>query len=97
MFYTFQQNNSGGRFRGPQYVCVEANSLQEAEERFDELDLDRSYCECCGPRWPTAWDEDELTETPTVYGEPLESRQGEWLVYYLNGEMRSNLQVPEGE
>lgn len=31
MFYTFVQNNSGGRYVGPECVCVEGNSLTEVE------------------------------------------------------------------
>lgn len=89
MFYTFRQMNSGGFLRGPEYVCVEADTLAEADERFDELNLDQSFCACCGPRWNGAWCEDDLTEEPTYLGSPLSEMASSWVVYTKDGEMLS--------
>ena len=90
MFYTFVQNNSGGRYVGPECVCVEGNSLTEVEQRFDDFGPDRSFCECCGPRWSGPWDSDELTETPTLWGEPLENSGRQYVIFYLDGNMTSS-------
>jgi hypothetical protein len=87
MFYTFRQNNSGGSFRGPVLVCVECDSLNQADEALIER-LPRSAltsCDCCGPRWSCAYDEDLLTEYPTYLGDPLTESGRDWVVYYREG------------
>jgi hypothetical protein len=83
MFYTIDQNNSGGRFAIDYeagitcYVIVEADNAIEANERAEQIGIyfegveDGYDCECCGDRWYTAH-EDDAKETPTVYGEPPE-------------------------
>ena len=79
MFYTFSQNNSGGSFyvdhRGgiSEFVIIEAESADQANERAEEIGLyfdgcDIGYdCECCGDRWHQA-DEYDGTGNPEVYG-----------------------------
>jgi hypothetical protein len=84
MFYTFEQNNSGGYYLGPEYLVVEANSTEEANRRFEDFDPDMSYCDCCGPRWSEAWSEKLLTEVPTVWGRPLENSGNQYVVFYLD-------------
>ena len=89
MFYTFRQNNSGGYFSGPVLVCVECDSLNEANVQLEHHGLQFGFlgssCDCCGPRWAPAWDEDSLTETPTHYGDPLSESGTSWAVYYRDG------------
>lgn len=87
MFYTFNQNNSGGSFDyNPSagishYVIVEADNLSEAVERAKGIGLyfngveDFYDCECCGDRWYEPWSDDG-TETPTVYGESVDTFTG---------------------
>lgn len=83
MFYTFNQNNSGGSFeldtaRGiSHYVIVEADDTLEAEylaERiglyFDGIDKGQD-CECCGDRWHRPWDDG--TEVPSIYEKDVSS------------------------
>lgn len=86
MFYTFRQNNSGGYFSGPVLVCVECDSLDQAN---DQAELNGicfgSSCDCCGPRWSTAYDEDSLTETPTYYGDLLTETGVSWVIHYKDG------------
>lgn len=110
MFYSFRQNNSGGSFdvdsSVAQYVIIEAQNARKANAiasskgiYFDGVD-NGSDCECCGDRWYPA-DDFDGTETPTVYGKPVESYEpsysftspGEPLihVYYLNGEKKTIL------
>ena len=81
MFYTFNQNNSGGNFvidhdRGISiYVVVECDSHDEANSVGESIGLyfgGGGDCHCCGDRWSRAWD--DLDEVPSVYGEPVEGR-----------------------
>lgn len=85
MYYTFNQNNSGGSFRFDEthgithFVIIEANSVSEACERAESIGIyfngceDGRDCDCCGDRWSTPWNEDG-SEYPEVYGKnPRES------------------------
>jgi hypothetical protein len=82
MFYTFYQNNSGGFLDGPEYIIIEADSAEKANDiaesetpvYFDGCahDID---CKCCGDRWYRAW-VDDGTETPMVYGNELDWDRG---------------------
>ena len=72
MFYTYNQNNSGGSFdynpdKGiSHYVIIEANSIDEANCIAENIGIyfngvdDGSDCDCCGDRWhpyPSSHDE----------------------------------------
>jgi len=82
VFYTFDQNNSGGGYDndrtrgiGP-IVVIEAASNNEANRQAEEIGLyfdgvDRGDdCECCGDRWyrVSEWNAGEV---PTRYGSAL--------------------------
>lgn len=79
-FYTITQNNSGGYFdhnpeKGIGYgLCVEAIDVKDAESRIRRIINnypESGSCPCCGNRWSIyIWDEDG-TEEPSMYGEPL--------------------------
>lgn len=83
MFFTFIQNNSGGRFDidhdVSKYVIIEADSADEAnqiaEDRagiyFDGCESGAD-CDCCGDRWYRQWGADEGTAQPEIYGQPAE-------------------------
>jgi len=87
MFYTFNQNNSGGSFViSPQdrisiYVVIEASDADHANQLAEEKGLyfdgceNGSDCECCGDRWSRAW-ESSGTEVPELYGKPIISGLG---------------------
>jgi hypothetical protein len=93
MFYTFNQNNSGGGFdmdkaRGiGSAVVIEADSPSHANERAEEIGLyfdgveEEIDCECCGDRWYRAWESG--TDRPTYYGEEL-TLLGEGEVFYVH-------------
>lgn len=77
-FYTFNQNNSGGRFVYDErlglsvYVIVEAHNSVDVLQRAENIGIyfDPGClidCECCGSRW-SEYDATEATGTPTVYG-----------------------------
>ena len=76
-FYTFNQNNSGGFYKGPAlYVIVEADAYYEAnliaEDNgvyFDGIEKDID-CSCCGNRWYRTRSYNE-TNRPEISGEPV--------------------------
>ncbi|WP_145398576.1 DUF7296 family protein [Paracoccus sulfuroxidans] len=76
MFYTFNQNNTGGAFDLTEalthFVIVEAESADEANAKlialggyFDGCSIGRD-CWCCGDRWYPAR-EGEGSDAPEVY------------------------------
>ena len=82
MFYTYQQNNSGGEFshvpdKLSHCVVVEANSAGEANQRllalggyFDGVSEDRD-CDCCGDRWYPCSESDGAGVPSLCGGTPL--------------------------
>jgi hypothetical protein len=80
MFYTYDQNNSGGFFvldsDVTHYVIIEADSHEEANQRAEGVGLYFDGCSkgldcgCCGDRWSEAWS-DEGDPEPMIYGEPV--------------------------
>lgn len=87
MFYTYDQNNSGGGFevdeeRGiSHFVIVEADSAEEADSRAEGIGIyfDDGYeidCECCGSRWNPSYGSGD--EVPEVYGDPAETHRSKW-------------------
>lgn len=95
-FYPFRQNNSGGRFYGPTYVIIEAQSATEANdlagEKADVYFSGRGDCECCGRRWYEV-DEDDGCDVPSLLkGAPIDTFEDTWAdpkyyvkVYYFEG------------
>lgn len=95
MFYTFNQNNSGGSFDFneelgiTQYVVIEASN-HEAANLYMESIIDG---DCCGERWSQVWSTDG-DETPSIYGESVKLFGGSYFikkgycicVHYLNGD-----------
>jgi len=100
MFYTFNQNNSGGHFMhisslGIGFaVVVEADSADEANMLAEDIGIyfkgcdDERDCSCCGDRWSRVWGDSDGTETPTMYGKGDPVRGG-WgipsYIHYKNG------------
>lgn len=85
MFYTYDQNNSGGSFDFDatagitHHVIIEANSADEANEKAQIIGLyfdGYGDCSCCGNRWyeQTTW-YDWGDEVPSLYGQPLKMSQ----------------------
>lgn len=77
MFFTYDQNNSGGGFdRNDAVACnviIEADNASEADARAEEIGIyfDDDYsidCPCCGTRWSRAWSDDSGKETPQIQG-----------------------------
>lgn len=82
MFYTYNQNNSGGHFHYDNtngithFVIIEAPDSIAANERAEKIGLyfngcQKGYdCDCCGDRWyPTS--EYHGDNEPSVYGQPV--------------------------
>ncbi len=61
MFFTYQQNNSGGYYEiddtVAQVVIIEADSPEEANERASDIGIFSYWsCECCGERFSSKSD-----------------------------------------
>ena len=72
-FYTFSQNNCGVLI-GPEYIIIEADSSDDANEIAEEHGIYFNGCQtgddcgCCGDRWAQATKYD-ATEKPEIYSE----------------------------
>lgn len=97
MFFTYNQNNSGGWFdeQVGHYVIIEADNAEQADERAQGVGVyfnSEQDCECCGSRWYPAY---EGSPTPQVYGRSPEDhcRKGGWpfpsiVVHYADGTVK---------
>lgn len=93
MFYTFDQNNSGGYYEKSNgistHVIIEANSSDEANEIAEDKGVyfngvaDGIDCECCGDRWYRV-NEYDGTAVPMVYNDN-EVQYYNVVIYYANG------------
>jgi len=100
-FYTYDQNNSGGRFSNSEkegiseYVIIEAMDAKHANTRAEEIGIYFDGCEtgndcsCCGDRWYTA-NESDGSDVPSIYGKPLADMEKSYFqeccfVHYLDG------------
>lgn len=77
MFYTISQNNVRGfNIKNEvvgDYLIVEADSLDEAENRILDITLNNDdYCECCGSRWDGEIHNKEGTISPHIYDTELD-------------------------
>lgn len=78
MFYTFNQNNSGGSFvtndKLCPYVIIEAEDIDQANKLAENIGIyfngvrAEIDCSCCGDRWWPQWHEDDGDETPQIFG-----------------------------
>lgn len=99
MFYTFVQNNSGGRTRKTpsldRYVVVEARSADEANQIAESLGIyfdgveGKKDCPCCGDRWDRTYEE-AGTGRPSIWGDPLtdedvRDKASELIIHYADG------------
>ena len=68
-FFEFRQNNSHGKFFGPNFVFVQAPNAQEAN-RLAELNGVHfaGGCKCCGPRWSPVNEENAHESVPLRRG-----------------------------
>jgi len=100
MFYTYNQNNSGGIFdindRVGQYVIIEADNCEKANEKaetvgiyFDGCDNDTD-CSCCGDRWHRNYEEGN--KQPQIYGKTIKEYKDD-LDYYLDYYIGPNLVI----
>lgn len=71
-WYSYDQTNSGGEWRGPKVVHIEADDAAAADRRalaigiyFDGCALGRD-CGCCGDRWYPAGEHRSSAERPAV-------------------------------
>ncbi|QHZ51156.1 DUF7296 family protein [Paenibacillus larvae] len=81
MYFTFNQNNSGGFFiendEVCEYVIIEAETAEQANKKAEEIGIyfdgcSTGYdCPCCGDRWDAQYSDDKGTEEPEIYGVPV--------------------------
>jgi hypothetical protein len=73
MFYTYRQNNTGGRWlkEFPHYVIVEADTGMEANQIASDngVDFEDTGCTTCGPRWSPKEEWEQGFEVPSIYSE----------------------------
>ena len=79
-FFTFRQNNSGGRFRYDknltETVVIEAINAADANAKAEALGIyfdgveGGSDCQSCGDRWDRVYDSDG-TDKPMYYGDEI--------------------------
>ena len=95
MFYTFRQNNSGGRFdfqpdKGiGRFVIVEAKTRQAAIQRAERIGLyfdgcrNGRDCYCCGDRWQR-YHADDPTKRPSIDDVRLPARPYRFTSRYVS-------------
>lgn len=76
LWFTFNQNNSGGYFiendEVDHYVMIQAPSAKDAMQKADDIFSGNSdFCECCGERWHVSISDNDGSELPEVYGESI--------------------------
>lgn len=87
MFYTFRQNNSGGKFKIDKaikhYVVIEADNAEKANTIVNYVGIyfngveDGYDCPCCGDRWYKV-DESDAKKKPTLYGKDITKYVEDW-------------------
>ena len=87
MFYTFNQNNSGGHFDHNtnirHHVIVEGNGRDDIIRRAELIGIyfdgysEGLDCDCCGDRWYKPWDDADLDTVPSLYGKPVTVRDND--------------------
>ena len=87
-FYKAWQNNSGGYLiindDVSMYLVIEESSLERANKKLKEVTKNYSdYCECCGPRWDTLDEHDEIKTLDEVIPEFYFGMLSEELSYVL--------------
>lgn len=79
-WYTYRQNNSGGRFKGPAlFVFVEALNAAHANQIAETAGVyfdGEGDCQCCGYRWDRAR-EDSGQPEPTLEPDDWSRKQAE--------------------
>lgn len=96
---SFNQNNSGGYYIQNEdvsaLVCIQGKSLAQIKRKAESLfSGNDSYCECCGERWGTWVDEDDMMDEPYYYNKPLKDSfdtydNGSYAtLHFHNGEVR---------
>lgn len=79
-WFHFPQNNSGGYFieddEVGEDVYIQAPTAEVAIKKAEELfEYKSDFCDCCGERWYYDVEDDDGTEIPKKYGEPLENHK----------------------
>jgi hypothetical protein len=89
-FWSYRQNNSGGKFhindKVTILVVIEAPDPEYADflfERNTGVNIDsHPYCECCGERWNNAWGEGNDQPSSRFSGDPI-IKEDEYLTCWV--------------
>jgi hypothetical protein len=97
-FFTFRQNNSYGKWIGPEFIIIEAYSAEQANTIAEECGIyfdgcrTGQDCPCCGDRWNSQYSDNEGTEVPEIYGEHYSNYKSYFqdkeicvVIHYLDG------------
>lgn len=92
-FYTQIQNNSGGYFVNNEkagvgrIIVIEAKDAAQHWRVLEGISYSCpgffDFCDCCGERWSDWMCDEDGTETPEVYGQPLQEYLNETGKRYL--------------
>ena len=94
LWFTFSQNNSGGRFVEDENVCetvcIQAVSAADAVAKAETFMDNSDSCPCCGERWSFWVDDSDGCAVPSVYGEPIETTAPSYFrekarLHYIDG------------
>lgn len=103
MWFTFNQNNSGGSFVFDEdsgithYVIIEARDYKDANHRAEDIGIyfdgcsNNMDCSCCGDRWYPAWDGYKGSEFPAIYDKNIREDNGYRSKY--PGWMKENMEI----
>lgn len=83
-WFGFSQNNSGGYFEENENVCeyviIQAHNAQEAISIGEQFMDNSGSCPCCGDRWSFYVDDSDGTDSPSIYGEPIDKMTKSWAI-----------------
>ena len=99
MFYTYSQNNSGGRWDGPEYIIIEAedaefaNFLAQRKGIYFNGCYSGRDCSCCGDRWNEVSNRDGK-DSAQIYGVKAEEHKP--YAIYNEGENACHIHYLDG-
>lgn len=98
MFFTFDQNNTGGGYVENDSVCryviIQADNFEDANSIAETVGIYFDGCEsgidcdCCGDRWDRQSSNNDGTVLPELaYGEPIRDNQQSVMLFAYPGQV----------
>jgi len=94
LWFTFDQNNSGGSFvvddNVCEVVCIQALCAADAVAKAETFCDNSGSCPCCGDRWSFWVEDSDGRAVPTWYGDPVETAEPTYFrrmarLHYIDG------------